>query len=165
MSVPNFPYALHPLCAHAAHRPRRSLERCLEASRIRHGNRTETRELFAQVADDCEQALVARCLVQKLMELDIRPYNTLHIVLLDRASDGDEQAFQALLLLIRNAFCRKFTGKCLECCTNLKDLIDIADGYAGNIGAAARDGDNISLLLQLADRLAHRRAADQQFIC
>ena len=85
-------------------------------------------------------------------------------MLLDRASDGDQEAFQPLLLLLRDALCRQLTRQHLKCGTDLEDLVDVTDGDARHVGAAPWDGDDVALLLQLADRLAHGGTADEQLI-
>ena len=98
------------------------------------------------------------------MKLNIRPHNALHIVLLDGAPDGDEETFEALLLLIRDPLRCELAGKRLESCADLKDLVDVADGYACHIGSAPRHGHDIALLLELSDCLAHGCAADEELI-
>ena len=136
----------------------------LETPGIRHGNRAKTRQLLAQIADDREQALVARCLIEQLVKLNVRLHDTLHIVLLDRASDGNQEAFQPLLLLLRDALCRQLTRQHLKCGTDLEDLVDVTDGDTRHVGAAPWDGDDVAFLLQLANRLAHGGTADEQLI-
>ena len=98
------------------------------------------------------------------MKLNICPHNAIHIMLLNCTADGDQQPFQSLLLLLRNPLCRKFTRKCLKCRTNLEDLVDITNRNTCHVCTAPRYSNDIALLFQFADRLAHRSAADQQLI-
>ena len=86
-------------------------------------------------------------------------------MLLNRTPDRNEEAFQTLLLILGDALRCKLTGKRLKRRTNLKDLIDVADRYARNIGSAPRNSDDIALLLELSDCLSHGCPTDEQFIC
>ena len=89
------------------------IERRLKAARIRHRQRAETGELVAQVRDDADEAVVARRMIEQIVELDVRLDDLLHrrfvvvalLVLLDVAADDDEQALQVLELIFCDMLC------------------------------------------------------------
>ena len=111
------------------------IERRLKAARIRHRQRAETSELVAQVRDDADEAVVARRMIEQVVELDVRLDDLLHrrfvvvalLVLLDIAADDDEQALQVLELIFCDMLCSQAVREGFERRADLEDLIDVTD--------------------------------------
>ena len=111
-------------------------------------------------------------MVEEVVELDVGLDDLLHralavlalFELLDVAADDDEQALQMLELVLRDVLRRKAVRKRLKRRADLEDLVDVADRHVGHIGAAARHHDDVALELELADGLAHRRAAHAELL-
>ena len=69
-----------------------------------------------------------------------------------------------LELVFRDVLRREAVRQRLERRADLEDLVDVADGHVGHIRAAARHHDDVALELELADGLAHWRAAHAEFL-